>query len=465
MKKWSMTLMLLILAGFVAPAFGAQIDFHGDFNNRAVYSNHMDFLKSKNKGVLNGSKVEDYWVEFRYRPWIEVSTNDGNVKGVYAVEAGTTSFGNADKGGDFSGDGINLETRWAYTDIQLPFMEHKSRVKIGLQPINLNFHLWKEAAAGISWDGSIGGIDYQLAWMRGYEIEVIRKPSQTGIHDNDGFWGRINFKPTPDLKTGLFALYQTGDPDLSSDGSTFDSRSWEVKLIADTVKMDIYTLGLDGAYKKGPFFMNYDLMYQGGTMGNVTFEDYLTKTGRTGDFDLNAFFGQLDVGVKLGKAKITYRLRYASGDDDPTDNDFNAFIATDVDDKDPFVLSGDAYADAVTFAEAGYILDKGFILNALKMDYKATSKLKYGVALMYLLSAEDLEYTAALNGQSQSSNELGIELSGYVSYKLYKNVEVALNAGYQFSGDAMDAFETDDIQDGSADEDIFVVGSKLQLKF
>lgn len=465
MRRFITGLMVLILVGFVAPAFGAQFSLHGDFNNRFVYGNHFDFFKTADKGAeINGEDVDEFWAEFKYRLVVDASTNDGNVKGVYAVEIGQVRFGKKG-GGAFSGDGVNVETRWAYTDFQLPFVKNKSRVKIGLQPFNVNPHLWKETAAGVSWDGSVDDIGYQLAWMRGYEIKLTTDPSDKGIKDNDGFLGRLNFKPAPGLKTGVFMLYQTGDPDMDPGTAKFDSRKWEVKMLADKVKMDIYTLGIDGNYKTGPLFAKYSLMYQGGSMDNVGYTDYLSQLGRTGDFDLSTYFGQLEMGIKHGKATFTYKFRYASGDDDPTDDKFNAFIATDVDDKDPYFLSGDMYVGSETFSETGYILDKGFILNALKFDYKATSKLRVGCAFMYLLSAEDLEYTAALNGQPQSSNDLGFELSGYVSYKLYKNLELAFNGGYQFSGDAMDAFETPDIQDGKSDEDLWAVSSKVRLRF
>ncbi len=48
---------------------------------------------------------------------------------------------------------------------------------------------------------------------------------------------------------------------------------------------------------------------------------------------------------------------------------------------------------------------------------------------------------------------------------MFKNVELAVNAGYLFSGDAMDAFELGDQKDGSADEDIFVSSARVRYKF
>jgi hypothetical protein len=54
---------------------------------------------------------------------------------------------------------------------------------------------------------------------------------------------------------------------------------------------------------------------------------------------------------------------------------------------------------------------------------------------------------------------------GFVSYKLYQNVEFAINAGYLVAGDAMDYWEEDSIRDGNADEDIFRSQARVRYKF
>ena len=48
---------------------------------------------------------------------------------------------------------------------------------------------------------------------------------------------------------------------------------------------------------------------------------------------------------------------------------------------------------------------------------------------------------------------------------LFKNVEVAMEAGYLWAGDAMDFWEEDAIQDGSADEDIVKITGRVRYKF
>ena len=54
---------------------------------------------------------------------------------------------------------------------------------------------------------------------------------------------------------------------------------------------------------------------------------------------------------------------------------------------------------------------------------------------------------------------------GYLSYKLYQNVEFAINAGYLIAEDAMDYWEEDSIRDGSSDEDVFRSMARVRYKF
>jgi hypothetical protein len=110
------------------------------------------------------------------------------------------------------------------------------------------------------------------------------------------------------------------------------------------------------------------------------------------------------------------------------------------------------------------MLDKGFVMNKLAVDYQWTQKLKIGGAGMYLMTAEDFEYIDD-GGSSQSDDKLGIEINGYLKYMLFQNVEVALNAAYLFADDAMDFFEVGGQRDGSSDEDIFVSSARVRFKF
>ena len=127
----------------------------------------------------------------------------------------------------------------------------------------------------------------------------------------------------------------------------------------------------------------------------------------------------------------------------------------------------ESFDDDNYFTERPYLLDKGLFLIKGAFDWNATDKLKVGTALAYMLTAEDIEYIDGdgVTGSSQSEDEVGFELMGYLSYKLFQNVEFAINAAYLWAGDAMDYWEEDSIRDGSSDEDIFRSQARIRYKF
>jgi hypothetical protein len=166
--------------------------------------------------------------------------------------------------------------------------------------------------------------------------------------------------------------------------------------------------------------------------------------------------------MHLGKGKVTYTFWYASGDDDPTDGDMDAFVATDVDINSEYsVVLFEGYTDDDYFSASPYLQDKGLILNRLGYDYRVTDKLKVGAAALYLMTAEDIEYESSVGMESEDT--IGVEVDAYASYKLFSNTEVALQAGYLASDDAMDYYEFE--CDGDADEDIYIINSRLRYKF
>jgi hypothetical protein len=135
------------------------------------------------------------------------------------------------------------------------------------------------------------------------------------------------------------------------------------------VDLDLVTLGTDGTYGMGDLFLRWDLMYQTGSIDHVNFTDFASGMGNSGDFDVSAYFLHMDLGIKMGAHKLTYTFWYASGDDKADDEDFDAFIATDIDRHDSICLMEGSYADDDYFTERDYILDKGFIMNKLAWDF------------------------------------------------------------------------------------------------
>ncbi|MDY0190788.1 MAG: hypothetical protein RBR22_08645 [Desulfuromonas sp.] len=489
MKRVMVALGLMLC--MAAPAFAVDFTFHGDFNHQfRLYSNHNDFMmgeastSTKNQGkLISKDSSSDTFGLIKYRMWTTASSDDGAVKGVFAVELGGIRFGQSDKGGGFSGDGKNLEIRWAYTDFALA----GGRVKIGLQPFKVNKFLWSETAMGIDYKRG----DLELAWMRGYE--VLNEDGNDDFKDLDGFLVRYNIKPTDSVNIGLFGLWQTSNGATGSDMDALDAEyaaaedavsaaedAFDSAATADNlatltaaqaalasaetdatfseenylkkltdIDINLYTLGVDGGMTAGNLFVNWDLMYQFGDLAD--------------DMDFGGYLGHLDLGMKMGAGKLTYTFWYASGDDNPDDGDYDAFIATDVDTSASYssIVLFESITDDNFFSTVPYIMDKGFIMNRVGYEYQVSDKLTVNAAAMYMMTAEDIEYT--VGSEEYSDDSIGFEFDAGVSYKLYKSLTLSAQVGYLMADDALDYYEVDN--DGNSDEDIYVINSGLRYKF
>jgi hypothetical protein len=477
MKKFTFVLAALMVLGVAGPVLGAEVAFHGDLNNRfMVYTDQAGLFVGAgetsfaDRRVIKKDGVSDSWADIKYRLWMEAATNDDKVKGVYGIELGAVKFGRTGQGsatgGAFSGDSVNIETRMAYTDFQLPGVDRKARIKIGLMPMDVSYYLWRETAAGVNFEGGQDSLDYQLAWFRGRDHP---RTETAGGDDVDAFLGRLNLKPAEGFKLGVFGLYTTSNA-VNTPGTPgpITADRYQVKFFADGVDLNLWNFGVDGGYDAamggGKFFVKYDFIYQGGDIDNVSFTGSDSSVTANTSVDVSAYFAHVDVGFGAGDWKATYTFWYASGDDNPADADFEGFLSYDVDSFDGVVL-WEALTDDNYFTERHYLLDKGFIMNKIALDYQATPKLKVGAALLYMLTAEDIKYTAAATGQAVAEDEVGLEFDAYFSYKLYDNVTFNFAAGYLLAGDAMDYYELSDIQNGSSDEDILKLNASVRYSF
>jgi len=462
MKKLTLLVGVLLGLGFAGSAPAAEFKFHGDLNNRfMVYTDQAGMFSGSEtiKGTpIDKDGIDESWGEIKYRLWVEAATDDGKVKGVYAIELGAIRFGDGStlggstKGGAFSGDGINIETRWAYTDFQLPGVASKARVSIGLIPFKVNSFVWEETAMGVQFKGAAGPMDYTLAWVRGRESSLNNDTDDDLFEDLDALLARVDLKPVKNVNLGLFALYQGRDPGSDDITAFAPATQYQVKLLP-AVDLALYTFGTDGSWTTptsfGNVFLNWDLVYQGGSLDDNTVNR-----------DVSAYLAHFDLGANFGKHRLTYTTWYASGDDNRTDGDVENFMSTDVDRFDSIIFFEGGYTDDNYFTEAPHILDKGLFFNKLALDCKLSDKLSVGGALLYLQTAEDLTL-----GGGKTSKKLGTEIDAYLSYKLYANTEIAINAGYLFADDGMDAFEKSAQQDGKSDADVFRSTARVRYSF
>ena len=467
MSKPLKILLAVLLALVVAtPAMAMKFEFHGDFFTRfMVYTDQVGFFGSDSGAqVLDPDDRADSWGEIKSRLVFSGANDDGSVIGVYALEVGALRFGRdagtgASLQGGFSGDGVNVETRWFYTDFQIPGVASKARFQLGLFSNTVNPFFWAETAMGVKFYTD----NFYLAWLRGKE-KLTGSAQDWGDNDLDSLTARYDLKMDP-FKVGLFASYLWQNAPLPTAGfidmSTFDAlASYEVKKLPD-INFNLLALGVDGGWSTktgfGKVFINWDLIYETGKLEDVSF-DNVTRISP----DISAYLLHADIGANFGAATLTLTSYYASGQDQSSSStDLDAYIAVDVDRTDSIVLQEGGYTDDTYFTERPYVHDYGLWLNKLALDYQATKKTKLGAAILYLQTAED-----AILSTGKKTKDIGTEFDAYVSHKIYDNLEAALNFGYLWSGDVMDDFETGTTAgNGKADADIFRSTAMLRYLF
>ena len=465
-KHWKIFLAVLLGLSMATPAMAMKFEFHGDLNNRfLLYTDQAGFFQTQRGAqVLDPDDRADSWGEIKSRLVFSGENDDGSVKGVYALEVGALRFGrdagvgNSFQGG-FSGDGVNVETRWFYTDFQIPGVASKARFQLGLFSNTVNPFFWAETAMGVKFYTD----NFYVAWLRGKE-KLTGSAQDWGDNDLDSLTARYDLKMDP-FKVGLFASYLWQNAPLPTAGfidmSTFDAlASYEVKKLPD-INFNLLALGVDGGWSTktgfGKVFINWDLIYETGKLEDVSF-DNATRISP----DISAYLLHADIGANFGAATLTLTSYYASGkDQSSTSNDLDAYIAVDVDRTDSIVLQEGGYTDDTYFTERPYVHDYGLWLNKLALDYQATKKTKLGAAILYLQTAED-----AILSTGKKTKDIGTEFDAYVSHKIYDNLEAALNFGYLWSGDVMDDFETGTTAgNGKADADIFRSTAMLRYLF
>jgi hypothetical protein len=465
LKKLIAVLAVSLPLAAAAQAPAIKFKFSGDLNHQAmVFTDQSGFYTGAesisaagaNRATLVPDKtIEESYANFKYRLTFEGATEDNAIRGVYGVEIGGIRFGDAgtknvgtdaigSNGGSYSGDGDNYETRFAYLDFGLPGSP-KTRLTVGLQPFTVNHYVWKETATGIQFASPIGPAKLTLAWMRTRDLFNTSSTIREVFADGDNYLLRGDFVPAKDLKVGAFALYQHSNPELP--GSASSAAAYQIKRMGANTTFDLYNVGVDGALTFGNVFVNFDAIYQGGEV----------EGGR----DVMAYFAHADLGVNLGKLKLTYTGWYSSGDDDLADSDIENYMTTDVDMFDSIVLFEGGYIDENYFTEAPHFLTFGAIFNKVALDFKVLPTVTIGGAAMYIMTAEDVTL-----GNGATENVLGTEVDAYVSYKPYPQLEVALNAGYLIAGDVMDAFEAGPkAGNGKADQDIFRTTGRIRYVF
>jgi hypothetical protein len=153
--------------------------------------------------------------------------------------------------------------------------------------------------------------------------------------------------------------------------------------------------------------------------------------------------------MNFGPADLHSRAFYASGDDDPDDNDIDAFTVIEGQSYYWSEIMGYGIFDNV--ASAGSPADQ--ISNVWAVNLGATFK-----PMDKLSITGDVWYAQLAEENVFDEDELGTEFNLKLTYKLMENLNLDVVGAYLLAGDATS-------QDGKNDDDPYLVGSRLSLSF
>ncbi|QJA06668.1 hypothetical protein FVE67_07610 [Thermosulfurimonas marina] len=459
--------MTVLVFGLVWAGLGqaAKVELHGQFGAKLQTTNSWGMLeKSETPNLVNGLQgaytqwykldarngaggegltvdsvkdangndvdLDDTWASLQFRLWAVASSDDGKVKGTWAMEVGSLRFG--ENGGlELRNDNENIEVRQMSLEFALPFGQSLGlRLRAGLNPYFVNRFLWNETAPGIDLMGktTLGQVDttFVFVWVRGFDNTWL---DENQNNDFDAYAGVFIFDLAKVLNVDkamakVFFIPMNGQEGVSVPYNVGEKLSTDVQP---------WYLGGDAQFAVRGVDVDLGLIRMGGDAGDI---DNDTK-----DEDFDGWFFYADLGYQVNEqTRVSFLFWWASGDDNSTKGDVESYMAVDTHTEGSVVLFEDgAFDDGYAVSSAPYLNQLGFQMYRLRVDYKATPKLSLAAALNYMKFDEDAKWTDA-NHKTHKEDEVGWELDLYAKYELYPGLTVDLAAGYLWAGDALDAW-------------------------
>lgn len=395
-KLFIAVLVTLIGLAFTAPSFAVEHEFGGYWRVR-MYS-QKDF-SGDDTGSMDVAKADT-----RTRLYYTAVIND-NLKFVNKFEM-DADWGSSASYGDIGADAIDVQVKNTYADFNLGALN----AKVGTQATVIN--------RGFVFDDDFSGVILSGAGVTAKYI----KAEENGDNAGDDVTG-YSLSYTADLDTvKLTPVFTYIDADN-------DDNIWFAGLDVDA------TFGAASVW--GTF------IYNGGELGTDDIQAWLVAAG--GKFKLN---DSLDI---HGQAF------YASGDDDPTDDDIEDFQILGIPNA-----TGTCYYWSEIMGKGIFDMGANFSNNApgtaitnvwaanLGVTFAPMEKLTLTADLWYAERAEEL--VAGLD------EELGLEIDLKATYQLVEGLNLDVVGAYLFAGDTT----TNDV---SNDENPWEVGTRLSLSF
>ncbi len=387
---------------------------------------------------------------YRARLNIKAQLSDG-VTAVFTPQAVGYWGENSQGLGLDNANTADLYLHEAYMLLSNPFGINNVIVKMGRQEVNLgNQRLvgavgWSQAARSL--DGILVGYvagDYGLAGF------FYGKLNDTA---NMGAWA-IPTSPNGEEDIELFVATWQGNFKPFGIGGTYEITDIYVNPTTNYAKTVGVVNGLD---------VNVNTLY-----GRVTptFDTDMAKIkvniegaiqdGDAGNADFNGYFFSVGAGATFADVMWTPNIflgyDYYSGDDNPADNDLDAFWSVL-----PTAHKWLGHADKV-FGAPFYAFNGGGLVAViqqnvvgvedlyLKLGAKPMDKVSAHLDIHYFQSAEDVTWVDAA-GRRQSDDDIGWETDLAVSYKYSKNLCLTVGWDHFDPDDAYTRGGSDDAED------------------
>lgn len=406
MKKFLiLALGVLLVIAFAGPAAAFDSEFGGYWRTRVFSQSDFSGDDTKDQDLTR--------VDTRTRLYYTAIFSD-DFKFVNKFEWDSVWGDTA--GGDIGADGVILEIKNSYANFNLSSFNFL----VGTQP--------RTVARGFIFDddftGAVAtykgeGFSLPIIWMKAYEGGM-------GKDANDQDVDYYGLKPTFNLSDTMaltpFLLHVTSK-DGSAWGSTTANEKIGVSFLGFDLDMSLDTVSLwfTGIYESGEVDM------VGG--GSVDVAASLIALGATYDMDSLDIHGQ---------------LFSASGDDNWTDNDAEAF----------YVPKGQSYywAEIMGYGIFDSQVSSGSPADQISNILAINIGIGYNVSDNLSIKA-DLWNATLAEENAAGDDDLGTEIDLKLTYKLMDNMKIEVIAAHLSAGDA------------TGKEDPFEFGTRLSFSF
>ncbi len=425
-KLLVLSLAVVMVVAFTLPASAIESVFGGYWRTRAVHQEN--FIGNDDLADSGVTRVDT-----RTRLYYTAILND-NLKLVNKFEFDAV-WGDDDLG-DFGADGKVFEIKESYVDANIGPI----RAKIGIHDVlYARGFIYADEVSGVTLSFKAGDVLIPFTWMKGNEGGTNNNSDDV---DFFGLYPVFNFGDA--LTLNPFIIYGY----LSDDGGTAEfstlGQNGFPTFAGDGVSVVWVGANVDATL--GSFNLWFTGIYQGGTVDS--------DTAGVDDFDVAAYLVAGGASVPLGPASLHGQAFYASGDDDGTDDDLEAF----------FGIGGGGAGWAYYWSE---IMGLGIFDNQSSVghgnaDVSNIVAVNIGATIkpMEKLSLTGDIWWAALveDNLVTGEDELGVEVDLKATYQLIEGLNLDVVGAYLFSGDASST-------DGNNEDDPYEIGTRLSLSF